>query len=749
MDSVSPGGLVTPGAICELNINNVNIPTGMELSTIVEKNGQLNLVNKATMPASLEAPPEQSQRRAVEMETDSASADTSDSETTSGKTSVEAKGIQEYNKGVIKCWHCRQEITAGNISWNKTQTSTKEIVCNLCRKPFLLKSKMEMEIITENGKISEASRMITITYTTGKEHGVQNIIACEVCQRRKSITTIPIDNLVSEEWHLCICGKDQCVQLKYVPKDGDKSQPSTKKRRRIRRRRANAPEHSITSIEKVIMQQAPVTAQAQASGKFHESGVRDFPRICDPTLAPPRPEGEPNNSVTHAQKRTPERESNIIPSQPTSAQNATHFDTFRNVGKTARSMIQAPSTSNNDNEANGWTTLSGKRPRTLPANNDNIINGSSDPYNISTKNRFSGLSQEQAAHSKRQRIEERNYVSRSNLPDHIPNITVRDDKILNNKDSLKEIRKIVEDNNSTLTSQKGQIKIKPSDSKAREQILAALNNGEIERIISPKPKADRTPSAKIVIKNECYGEDMETIAAEIQNCIGISPVSVKPLGEKAKLHLAIFDGKHKGREIIELFQNTTRRFFAAPRIIVEAFKEKSNYVIQCKKCFAFDHSKQSCYGKQEEPQKLVVTDLGRQVSVCFNCKQTGHSANNVKCPVFQKIIQKHMEQVQEREAKKKERIQLAAVRKGVRYADVTSTRQFPSLPNRNPVPESELQQQTLQQQQQQQYPSNEQEHALERSTLATELRFTRMENRIEQLFEAISSLTTVINGSKR
>lgn len=243
-----------------------------------------------------------------------------------------------------------------------------------------------------------------------------------------------------------------------------------------------------------------------------------------------------------------------------------------------------------------------------------------------------------------------------------------------------------------LNVMRGQIRIIPESAAARERILNILTACGITRVIAPKPKADRQPATKIVLKNETYGEHADTIAAEIFDCIGIKPTTVKKIGKTGRIHLLIFDAQHKTRELLECFKTTERRLFCAPSIKVEQFKENPRHITQCKKCFAFDHAKQSCYGAQEEPQITVTTPEGNTTRVCRNCKAEDHGANNVKCPAFQNMIARQMAQAKAKEEKLTERLRKSSTRTGVMYADVTSQSQFPNLPHKEPIPQQKRQQ---------------------------------------------------------
>ncbi|GBP64557.1 hypothetical protein EVAR_89603_1 [Eumeta japonica] len=107
------------------------------------------------------------------------------------------------------------------------------------------------------------------------------------------------------------------------------------------------------------------------------------------------------------------------------------------------------------------------------------------------------------------------------------------------------IRELTSKNNSTLRAANGQIKIYLVNS-ARKDILSKIQVCEPLKIIAPKPKADRQPATKVVLKNETYGgEDAYTIAEEIAYCIGIKPITVKLLGKTGKTRLLIFESKYK------------------------------------------------------------------------------------------------------------------------------------------------------------------------------------------------------------
>ncbi|KAG7301191.1 hypothetical protein JYU34_014039 [Plutella xylostella] len=221
---------------------------------------------------------------------------------------------------------------------------------------------------------------------------------------------------------------------------------------------------------------------------------------------------------------------------------------------------------------------------------------------------------------------------------------------------------------------------------SRVNLLTTLETCGITRIIAPKPKADRQMATKIVLKNDTYDESTDTIANEIEDCIGIKPLAIKPLGRAGKIHLLIFDGEYKSRELLANFKNAERKFFCAPTIKVEPYRENPKHIVQCKKCYAFDHSKQSCYGKQEEPQIVLTTAEGTTTKVCRNCKEEDHGANNAKCPVFKNMIARQIEQAEAKQSKKEERIKRSVVRLGVKYADITNTKQFPTLPQKEAAP---------------------------------------------------------------
>ncbi|GBP30714.1 hypothetical protein EVAR_75938_1 [Eumeta japonica] len=265
---------------------------------------------------------------------------------------------------------------------------------------------------------------------------------------------------------------------------------------------------------------------------------------------------------------------------------------------------------------------------------------------------------------------------------HIPSTIIRDEKIMEDEHALRLIRKVTSKNNATLRIANGQIKIDPVNSTACEDFLTKIQVCEPLRIIGPKAKADRQSATKVILKNKTYGEDANTIAEEITDCIDTKPIIMKKLGKTGKTYLLIFESKYKQRNVLEEFMTTDKKFFSAPSMKVERFRENPRYIVQYKKWYAFDHSKQSCYGKQKESQNKVNILEYTMTIICKNYKNEGHNANNVTCQIFQNVISKQMEQTKAKQTKQKEKIKHAKIRLEARYANITNKRQLTALPQK-------------------------------------------------------------------
>lgn len=597
-----------------------------------------------------------------DMDMDPLSSGTSN-KTVKEKVKLVKVDLSDFNKNIVQCWECESTFQMDTPLWGINQMNTRKIQCKVCTKFFLIKASLKAEPKYDNGTLKIESA-VTI-YTAELNTGVKNIRPCVSCKTMKELTTIPIETFSSEEWFICKCGKNQCALIEFTP-EGSKSPSAT---RRVRKKKSRE-SRVMKNIEASRTLQAP-SAYAPIGHQAPVHAQRVRPQISTSARIPSTVQQAPPTGAVR------ERDSGYlyVPTQSKDSENA--------QGQTTKISTRSAGTVQSMPDA--WITPRPARPAPIADGltsysntNAQVSQGGVSQFRIPVTNQFEVLQTENRG-AKRKRTGVYNCTTLSQRNTHIPNIRIRDENATKNQDTLKKIRDTVAKNSSTLNVIGSQIKINPDSATARENILTTLNACGITRVVAPKPKADRQPATRIVLKNDTYGEDSDTIANEIVDCIGIKPTAIKPLGRAGKIHLLIFDGKHKSREILECFKTSDRKFFCAPSIKVEPFKENPSHIVQCKKYYAFDHSKQSCYGKQEEPQILITTPEGTTTKVCKNCKAEDHGANNVKCPVFKNMIARQMEQAKAKQTKIEERIKRSVVRLGVRYADVTNMRLFPTL----------------------------------------------------------------------
>lgn len=553
----------------------------------------------------------------------------SDSETVKDKVKLVKIDLSDFNKNIVQCWECECTFKIEPL-WGINQMNTRRIQCKVCKKFFLIKAALKAEPKYDNGLL-EIESLVSI-YTAGEATGVKNIRPCIDCKIKKEITTLPIESFTSEEWFICKCGKNQCAFIEYVTQS-ELLPLAVRKSRKKNKRGSQTSRNTETSTDRNTYVTNGATHLAPPTAV-----VRDSQRVYKPTT----------------------KEGDYIESQTT-------LGTSHTVG-TVQTTLDA------------WKTPRPVRPPPTAAG-FKLQTTTCDTTQVKEV-----ANQMVTRGAKRQRTCASNNAAPAQRNTHIPNIIIRDENAIKNQETLKKIRESVAKNCSTLNIMKGQIKINPTNATARVNLLTTLETCGITRIIAPKPKADRQMATKIVLKNDTYDESTDTIANEIEDCIGIKPLAIKPLGRAGKIHLLIFDGEYKSRELLANFKNAERKFFCAPTIKVEPYRENPKHIVQCKKCYAFDHSKQSCYGKQEEPQIVLTTAEGTTTKVCRNCKEEDHGANNAKCPVFKNMIARQIEQAEAKQSKKEERIKRSVVRLGVKYADITNTKQFPTLPQKEAAP---------------------------------------------------------------
>ncbi|CAG5043997.1 unnamed protein product [Parnassius apollo] len=103
-------------------------------------------------------------------------------------------------------------------------------------------------------------------------------------------------------------------------------------------------------------------------------------------------------------------------------------------------------------------------------------------------------------------------------------------------------------------------------------------------------------------------------------------------------------------------------------------------------CYAFDHTKHSCYSTKKDPTIFTVTATGATITVCSNCKHEGHGANQVNCPAFQKQLAIRERVLLNRQAKAKERSEAARVRKETTFAQALRSNKDEELGPTPPSP---------------------------------------------------------------
>ncbi|CAG4944928.1 unnamed protein product [Parnassius apollo] len=93
---------------------------------------------------------------------------------------------------------------------------------------------------------------------------------------------------------------------------------------------------------------------------------------------------------------------------------------------------------------------------------------------------------------------------------------------------------------------------------------------------------ERNMMTKIFIKNETFGETVKAMAEEINRCIGITPLRVKPIGKSGRLHLLLFENKYTVRHILHAFDTSQRTIFCAKKNKAQPYMENLAHINQCK-----------------------------------------------------------------------------------------------------------------------------------------------------------------------
>jgi hypothetical protein len=138
----------------------------------------------------------------------------SDCETVKDKVKLVKVNLPDFNKNTVQCWECENTFQMDTPTWGISQMNTKKIQCKICMKFFLIKATLKAEPKYDNGTLKIESS-VTI-YTAGLETGIKNIRPCISCKIKKEIITVPAENLRSEEWFICKCGKNQCAVIESV-----------------------------------------------------------------------------------------------------------------------------------------------------------------------------------------------------------------------------------------------------------------------------------------------------------------------------------------------------------------------------------------------------------------------------------------------------------------------------------------------------------------------------------------------------
>lgn len=183
----------------------------------------------------------------------------SDSDLAKDKVKLINLDLSDFNKKNVQCRECGNNFQMDNPLWGINQMNTRKINCRVCDKSFLIKAVLETKPKFENGTLQLNSAVAV--YTTSIETGIKQTLPCINCKTMKEITTLPIDELISEEWFICKCGKNQCARIKYTP-GAEYSPLTTRKMKKNKNRRSKS--------KQMLASRSLRTANALATDKTYE-----------------------------------------------------------------------------------------------------------------------------------------------------------------------------------------------------------------------------------------------------------------------------------------------------------------------------------------------------------------------------------------------------------------------------------------------------------------------------------------------
>lgn len=223
-----------------------------------------------------------------------------------------------------------------------------------------------------------------------------------------------------------------------------------------------------------------------------------------------------------------------------------------------------------------------------------------------------------------------------------------------------------------------------------------LTSGKLKKLLedsnaqyhSYTPKEEQHINIVLRHLHSSYDEtDITNAVQELNLNIGIEKVMQLPTKSTSKLWLIQLKAGSDAKQLLD------QHFLLHQRVAFE--RKRKNGIAQCKNCQMYGHSARNCrrsfrcvkctesHGPSNCPRTLDPELAEQTPPKCVNCNGD-HPANFRGCVYYTKVVQRSQVSAQQQEqsqAPAPPRINTAAVRKGISFADATRTDKDNALPN--------------------------------------------------------------------
>ena len=556
---------------------------------------------------------------------------------------------RECNKDYTKCYYCDTELISDtDATWVGIQTLIKDYYCKPCNKRTSVKQFLTHEIIPDPETNTISAVSVTVRYYTGYVYVKITEVRCVTpkCNRIHSFAAIDQDKFLNHEELVCSTCKHTNTFVQQSP-------CVTRNDIRVQRPPKNKTNTDKTSNTSAVRENngsrfTPL-AELDSSGDANKAGNgnirarsgRQSKHTEDTDTAHRQRAESASSRASMTSDHTLKRGRADAPATPP-----------RNKRRAAARTPDAPQRPDNMNSPDDASTPGARAHAATTtracSNNHEAQASNKNGCGVESSLNIVGMQEEHEINKRvgNGRPSGVDNITRNTAPrsKRFPPIIATVPDISRSTEVLRDITSLAAQHKCTLATDKriNQVRIMPSTLEGRAAVIEALDKIKEAQYHTYGAPQERKPSKKVVAKGFMMGDFTESeIQANVSSVWGLQLERVVLLNNSTVV--LIFSGDSDMRDIKSI---TTLMY---QRVRINPYKVKPTAVTQCKRCMEFGHVKQYCGHTPREPYYTDTDENGNPSSSpeaarhCTMCRESGHTAVQARCPLFQKEIKRQRE----------------------------------------------------------------------------------------------------------